>query len=478
MPRDRRGAGPRALDGRERGREAQVRHVPEGAARRARARGRGAGGGLPAPGIVAQVLQRLRQEAGLRMPEEAEGLLRRADGAARRRRRARGVQARHGRDRAVGRGQARRDTGRPAARAVARADRGDQARAGALRVHDIPLGRRGPRRDDQHGAEAEGRLQAEEEVGAGGGRAALAAQVARGVRGARRGRARRRLGDGHGRGPRVSVNLFFTSWDCGGDPGPRKGYTEDRMYSTEQRRPAIETFIRFDHSYADTIAELGYPDRHTLNNWWRGYGETGEVPVGKMIREPRFSDDQKREAVEHYLGHGKSPRRTMRALGYPRDGDALRGWIDELAPGQRKHGGPNPRRGPVPIEKKVRVIAELEARTGPAAQIAEKHGVPRTAPYVWRREMMGDDVGEPETKGEPVGKEYDDLPDDIEVLQDMLRGAKMQLGKVRLELEVRQATLEIVKKDPGAEPGLPTNAERAAMVEALRAVNLNLPRFH
>ena len=29
-------------------------------------------------------------------------------------------------------------------------------------------------------------------------------------------------------------------------------------YSEEQRRSAPETFIRFDHSYADTIAELGY----------------------------------------------------------------------------------------------------------------------------------------------------------------------------------------------------------------------------
>lgn len=202
------------------------------------------------------------------------------------------------------------------------------------------------------------------------------------------------------------------------------------MCSTERRRLAIETFIRFDHSYADTIAELGYPDRHTLNNWWREYGETGEVPVGKMIREPRFSDDQKREAVEHYLGHGKSLRRTMRALGYPKGSDTLRGRIDELAPGQRKHGGPNPKRDPVPIEKKVQVIAELEART---------------APYIWRREIMGDNVGGTEKKGVPVSKEYDDLPDDIEVLQDMLREAKMQLRRVQLELEVRQATLEIVK---------------------------------
>ena len=85
------------------------------------------------------------------------------------------------------------------------------------------------------------------------------------------------------------------------------------MHSTEQRRLAIETFIRFGHSYADTIAELGYPGRHTLNSWWRECRETGEVPVGKMVREPRFSDGQKREAVEHCLGHGKSLSRTMRA---------------------------------------------------------------------------------------------------------------------------------------------------------------------
>lgn len=68
-----------------------------------------------------------------------------------------------------------------------------------------------------------------------------------------------------------------------------------------------------------------------------------------------------------------------------------------------------------------------------------------------------------------MGKEFDDLPDDIEVLQDMLREAKMQLGKVQLGLDVRQATLEMVKKDQGAEPGLLTDEEKAAMVEALGA---------
>ena len=241
------------------------------------------------------------------------------------------------------------------------------------------------------------------------------------------------------------------------------------MYSIEQRRTAIETFIKFDHSYADTVAELGYPNRHTLYNWWKEYEETGELPVGKSHhRKSMYSEEQALAAVGYYLEHGKSLNRTMRALGYPKGGDTLRGWIDEHAPGERKKRGPNPKKEPVPLEKKVQVVAELEARTGSAAEVAERHGVSRTAPYAWRREIMGDNSGEPEEKGEPVSKEFDDLPDDIETLQDMLREAKVQLRRVQLELDVRQATLEIVKKDPGADPDRLTNAEKAAMVEALR----------
>lgn len=241
------------------------------------------------------------------------------------------------------------------------------------------------------------------------------------------------------------------------------------MFSTEQRRIAIETFIRFDHSYADAIAELGYPTRHSLRAWYKDYLEHGEVRSPKRQREPKFTLEMRQAAVDYYLAHGKSLARTMRRMGYPASREYLCDWIDELAPGKRKYRGPSPKAGPVPLAEKIQAVAELESRSGTAAEVAEKHGVSRTAPYAWRREMMGDNGGEPETKGEPVSKEFDDLPDDIEVLQDMLREAKMQLRKVQLELDVRQATLEIVKKDQGADPELPTNEEKAAMVEALRA---------
>ena len=57
------------------------------------------------------------------------------------------------------------------------------------------------------------------------------------------------------------------------------------MYSMEQKRAAIETYIRFDHSSADTIAELGYPSRTMLKDVVEGIREDGEGP-GKGTAHP------------------------------------------------------------------------------------------------------------------------------------------------------------------------------------------------
>ena len=119
------------------------------------------------------------------------------------------------------------------------------------------------------------------------------------------------------------------------------------MFSTEQRRIAIETFIRFDHGYADTIAELGYPTRHSLRAWHKDYLGHGEVRPPKWQREPKFTLEMRQAAVDYYLAHGKSLARTMRRMGYPASREYLCDWIDELAPGQGKYRGPSPKAGPV-----------------------------------------------------------------------------------------------------------------------------------
>ena len=132
-------------------------------------------------------------------------------------------------------------------------------------------------------------------------------------------------------------------------------------------------------------------------------------------------------------------------MGYP-SREMLGNWVDELAPGRRKYRGPNPKKSVPPIEMKVRAVAELEARSGSAAGVAGRYGVSRAVPYVWRRGISGHDGGAPEEKGAPVGRRYDEPPDDVEGLEKMHSDLKAQVRKLQLEIDVRQATLEILKK--------------------------------
>ena len=157
------------------------------------------------------------------------------------------------------------------------------------------------------------------------------------------------------------------------------------MFSTEQRRISIETFIRFDHGYADAIAELGYPTRHSLRAWHKDYLEHGEVRPPKRQREPEFTSEMRQAAVDYCLAHGKSLAGTMRRMGYPASREYLCDRIDELAPGQGRYRGPSPKAGPVPLAEKIQAVAEPGSRSGTAAEVAEKHGAPRTASHVWRR---------------------------------------------------------------------------------------------
>lgn len=101
-----------------------------------------------------------------------------------------------------------------------------------------------------------------------------------------------------------------------------------RICSAEQRAKAIETFARFGCSAADTIAELGYPNRGTLRGWWKEYQIGGDEFLERRYRRPKYSDEEKQSAVDHYLEHGKSLARTIRAMGYL-SREVLGNWVDE-----------------------------------------------------------------------------------------------------------------------------------------------------
>ena len=79
------------------------------------------------------------------------------------------------------------------------------------------------------------------------------------------------------------------------------------------------------------------------------------VPSRRGERYARYTDEQRRAAVDHCLTHGRRSGRTMRRMGYPSH-EVLAAWTDELAPGERVTG-----RGPVADGVRRMAVARLAA---------------------------------------------------------------------------------------------------------------------
>ena len=143
-------------------------------------------------------------------------------------------------------------------------------------------------------------------------------------------------------------------------------------YSREQRDRAVDLYVKYERCAADVIRELGYPSKGALLSWYadRLEEERAGVPSRRGERYRRYSDEQKRAAVDHYLEYGRRPGRTMRMLGYPKSKELLMAWIDELAPGRRRPG-----HGPVPEELKREAVVAVASGRLKSREAAAELGV-------------------------------------------------------------------------------------------------------
>ena len=77
-------------------------------------------------------------------------------------------------------------------------------------------------------------------------------------------------------------------------------------YTKEEKKKAIDLYIRYCKQATKVIKELGYPNkRHTLVSWYRGYEEKGEV-----------KDDgrEEKEILRAVRSSGRSFQKIMRLL--------------------------------------------------------------------------------------------------------------------------------------------------------------------
>ena len=146
------------------------------------------------------------------------------------------------------------------------------------------------------------------------------------------------------------------------------------MYSYEDRIRAVELYIKLGKRTGATIRQLGYPTKNSLKSWHEEYERRLDLPSGYARSKPKYSQIQKKKAVEHYAEHGRCIASTVEALGYPCR-DLLRAWIHELDPDSRQRVVGRAVSAPRPPQLKKQAVLELCTREGSAQVVTQKLGV-------------------------------------------------------------------------------------------------------
>ena len=89
-------------------------------------------------------------------------------------------------------------------------------------------------------------------------------------------------------------------------------------YTPEQKAFAIKYYFEHRNNASRTVRDIGYPSLISLRYWLYEY-----VPytVVKSVVKPRnvvrYTEEQRKYAVEYYINHDCNLSHTVQALGYP-----------------------------------------------------------------------------------------------------------------------------------------------------------------
>ena len=250
------------------------------------------------------------------------------------------------------------------------------------------------------------------------------------------------------------------------------------MFPLEQRVKAVKLYIQYDLRYAPVYHELGYPkNKSTLKAWYKEYMSTGGLH-SKSTRTPKYTKEQRKVAVDHFLQHGRCYSHTMKTLGYP-SRTQLKAWVEEEAPDAASHYCKkssslvhlNP-------EDKKQAVIDLCSRNGSAKDVADQYGVSRYSLYNWKKQLLSDEVPASMTKktmkDKPLSRQVEDLQTEneelckkVEDLRHEYEELQKQTYRLRLEKDVLEKAAEILKKDQGVSLNTLTNREKSMVIDAL-----------
>lgn len=264
------------------------------------------------------------------------------------------------------------------------------------------------------------------------------------------------------------------------------------MYTYEERMKAVKLYIKYDRNMAVTIRELGYPSRQMLYQWYKELYETGALRDDGGRGHSLYSTEQRKKAVEYYLEHGRSISRTIKALGFPRR-TTLREWIQADVPDCDKRCVASKTLVRYTEEQKEQAVIRFCSKEGSAKEIASEIGATESSVRRWRDELLhercsakamsnqgqesnraaGDskqDKGGQNSRNLLIDESTSEfaLVEEKQALTRQVKELKEEVHRLQLERDILEKAGELIKKGQGINPQSMTNQEKAVLIDALR----------
>lgn len=241
------------------------------------------------------------------------------------------------------------------------------------------------------------------------------------------------------------------------------------QYSNEEKMAAIQLFNKLGH-YTWVIAELGYPSRGMLMLWVKEYMSTGQVARKDTHK---YSEEQRKIAVDYYLNNGMSIKKTVTALGYP--GKTLLGeWINADVPREKiryrcKRGGSVVRYSK---EQKIEAVSKYCGGASPT-EISKEYSIAPGTVYVWKKSLLGSEneaVMKPQSTVESntPEKSIEELIPEKDALEKKVVELQNEIYRLQMQKDILEKAGELLKKEKGIDLQKLTNKEKAVLINALR----------
>lgn len=238
------------------------------------------------------------------------------------------------------------------------------------------------------------------------------------------------------------------------------------MYSYQERIRAVKLYIKLGKRLRATICQLSYPTKNSLKGWYREHEQNRHLQTGYARPKQKYSAEQMRVAVQHYLDHDRCIASTIRALGYPCRA-ALTGWIDDLHPEVRyRMVGRASNIQHTWVIKHAAVI-DLCTRTTRAQAIAEKLAVCRPTLYNGKNQLLSKEDSLSMTRQHESGSP---LSSDRAELEKTVDSLKRDIRRLQLEHDILKKANERLKKGLGVAPHRLSNREKMLLVDALKPI--------